>query len=112
MESDMTYSELQLPLLFQYNIKPNVFFTVGMELNASFADNSERTIYYGNGEIEQLKNPTGTTLNYTPMISIGFNVPNSSFIIEPVFKYYIKEYVIPMSNHYNYGLKITYNIRH
>ena len=66
--------------------------------------------YYGNGEIDQLENTTGVILNYAPMLSIGFIVPNSHFILEPLFKFYTKEYVVPMSNHYNYGFKITYNL--
>lgn len=110
MESSITYSELQVPLLFQYKLNSNVFFALGLELNTSFADKSERIIYYGNGDIEQLENTTGTLLNFAPMLSIGFIVPNSNFIIEPLFKYYIKEYLVPMSNQYNYGLKITYNL--
>lgn len=110
MESSISYSELQLPLLFQYKLNPKVFYTLGLELNTSFADKSERIIYYGNGAIDQLENTTGAILNYAPMLSIGFIVPNSNFIIEPLFKYNIKEYLIPMSNQYNYGLKITYNL--
>lgn len=110
IESSITHSELQLPLLFQYKLNPNVFYTLGLELNTSFADKSERMIYYGNGEIDQLEPKTGALLNYAPTLSLGFIVPDSNFIIEPFFKYNMKEYLIPMSNQYDYGLKITYNL--
>jgi len=110
MESSISYSEVQIPLLFQYKITPNVFFTLGLELNTSFADKSERTIYYGDGNVEQLENADGTTFNFSPTLSLGYIVPNSQFMIEPMFKYDLKEYIVPMSNHYNYGLKIIYNI--
>jgi hypothetical protein len=109
MESKVVFSELQLPLLFQYKIHPNLFFTLGLEVNAAVFDQSERIIYYGNGDIEQLSNQAEVSINFAPMISVGYVVPNSNLMIEPMFKYYTKSYIIAESHLFNYGVKVTYN---
>jgi hypothetical protein len=108
--SNINYSEIQLPLLFQYNINSNFFFTLGLELTTIFNDNSERVIFYGNGTTEEIKNNNIFQSNVGPLLSIGYQIPNSNFLIEPLLKYYLRDQIIVSSNQYNYGLKITYNL--
>ena len=114
LESKIAFSELQIPLIFKYEFKENKFFvTGGMEFIYPFANNSERVIYYGTGNTEKLSNSNNTkSVNLAPVISLGYNFTVSdklSISIEPMFKYYLKEYIIIESNLYNYGLKTTLN---
>lgn len=110
-ESNTKWSELHIPLVFQYTISKRFFVSLGLELTTFFADKSSRIIHYGNGTTYQLGNQSGMTMNYAPTFSIGYLVPltdNSSLSIEPLVKVYLKEYIIPLSGLYTYGLKVTY----
>lgn len=113
IESKVSFSELQIPLVFQYELKTNKFYIAGgLELIYRFLNNSERIIYYGNGAIAKLSNSNINGLNFAPELSFGYKLPVSdklSISIEPMFKYYLKEYIIIESNLYNYGLKTTLN---
>jgi len=113
IESKISFSEMQIPLLFQYELKENKFFIAGgIEITYPFSNNSERTIYYGNGNTEKITNSKTNSLNFAPVLSIGYKLPvskKSSVSVEPMFKYYLKEYVIIASHLYNYGLKVTFN---
>jgi hypothetical protein len=114
IKSNMSFSEIQIPLLFQYELKENRFFIAGgIEFIYPFSNNSERIIYYGNGNTEKLLNSTSNNLTIAPVLSIGYKLPVSdklSISIEPMFKYYVKEYVITASHLYNYGLRVTLNV--
>jgi hypothetical protein len=113
IESKISFSEIQIPLLFQYELKEHKFFVAGgIEMIYPFSNNSERIIYYGNGNTEKISNPKTNSLNFAPVLSIGYKLPVSdklSVSVEPMFKYYLKEYVIIASHLYNYGLKVTFN---
>ena len=109
IESKISYSEIQFPLLLQVKFNSGFFFAFGIELNGAFANNSKRTIYYGGGTTSELNNQSGMKLNYAAMFSLGYTIPNSSLSIEPMLKYYFKDYLIHESNQYNLGLRITYN---
>ncbi len=110
LESKISYSEVQLPVLLQVKFNPHFFTAVGFELNGAFADNSKRIIHLGNGTNTTLANKDGVMMNYALMISFGFIVPNTQLSIEPMLKYYFKEHIIPEAKHYTLGLKMTYNI--
>lgn len=110
IESNITYIEVQLPLLLQYNINSNFFFTAGLELTTAFADRSERVIFYGNGTTEDMQNNNKIGANVGPLITIGYEIPNSNLLLELLFKYYLRDQIIANSNQYNFGLKITYNL--
>jgi hypothetical protein len=111
VESKVGFSELQIPLVFQYELKENkIFIAGGMEITKPFANQSERTVYYGNGTTDVLSNPTQNGLNFAPVFSIGYLLPVTdqlSISIEPMFKYYLKTYIIAGSNLFNYGLRTT-----
>lgn len=111
IESKISYSELQMPLVFQYQLKENKYsISVGMEIIKPFANHSERIVYYGNGTTEVLSNPTQNSLNFAPVLSLGYLLPVTdqlSISIEPMLKYYLKDYIISGSNLMNYGLRTT-----
>ncbi|MEY4861047.1 MAG: hypothetical protein RL751_578 [Bacteroidota bacterium] len=111
LESKVSFSEFQIPLVFQYELKENkIFIAGGLECTLPFANHSERTVYYGNGTTEVLPNPTQNALNFAPVFSLGYLLPVSdqlSISIEPMFKYYLKTYIIEGSNLFNYGLRST-----
>ena len=111
LESEIAFSEIQLPFLIQYRPVPRFFVAGGVEFNAPFADRSHRIIYYGNGDVEELNNENIPVINYGPLISFGYRQPfgdHSSLLIEPMVKYYINEYLVPQSRLSNYGLRLTY----
>ena len=109
IESKIAFSELQFPLVFQYELKENkIFIAGGIEITKPFANQSERTVYYGNGTTDVLSNPTQNGLNFAPVLSLGYLLPVTdqlSISIEPMFKYYLKTYIIAGSNLFNYGLR-------
>jgi hypothetical protein len=111
VESKITFSEFQIPLVFQYELKENRFFIAGgMEITKPFANQSERIVYYGNGTTDFLPNPTQNGLNFAPVLSLGYLLPVTDQLcisIEPMFKYYLKTYIVAGSNLFNYGLKTT-----
>lgn len=113
VESNVSFFELQIPLIFHYYVKENTFFIGGgIEAIYPIVNNSVRTIYYGNGDVEILSNTTENGINVAPVISFGYKQPLSdrlSLSIEPMFKYYLLEYIIGESNLYNLGLKTTLN---
>jgi hypothetical protein len=111
VESNVSFSEFQIPLVFQYELKENkIFIAGGLECTIPFANQSERTVYYGNGTTDMLANPTQNGLNFAPVLSLGYLLPVTeqlSLSIEPMFKYYLKTYIIAGSNLFNYGLRTT-----
>ncbi len=111
VESNVSFSEFQIPLVFQYELKENkIIIAGGMEITKPFANQSERTVYYGNGTTDMLANPTENGLNFAPVLSLGYLLPVTdqlSISIEPMFKYYLKTYIIAGSNLFNYGLRTT-----
>lgn len=111
VESKIAFSELQFPLVLQYELKENkIFIAGGMEITQPFANQSERTVYYGNGTIEVLSNPSQNELNFAPVLSLGYLIPVTDQLcisIEPMFKYYLKTYIISGSNLFNYGLRTS-----
>jgi hypothetical protein len=111
IESKVTFSELQIPLVYQYELNKNKFFVAGgIELIYPFSNNSERTIFYGNGFTENLSKSTNNEINFAPVLSFGYLLPVSQKLklsIEPMVKFYLKEYIITESNLYNLGLKTT-----
>lgn len=113
IESNVSFFELQVPLIFHYYVKENKFFvTAGIEAIYPIANNSVRTIYYGNGDVEVLSKTTANGLNIAPIIGFGYKLRLSDRLrlsIEPMFKYYLMEYIIAESNLYNFGFKTTLN---
>jgi hypothetical protein len=111
IESKVSFRELQIPLVFQYELKENKFsISVGMEITQPITNQSERIVYYGNGTTDILPNPTQNGLNFAPVLSLGYLLPLTdqlSISIEPMFKYYLKDYIISGSNLMNYGLRTT-----
>lgn len=111
VESKITFSEFQIPLVFQYELKENKFFIAGgMEITKPFGNQSERIVYYGNGTTDFLPNPTQNGLNFAPVLSLGYLLPVTDQLcisIEPMFKYYLKTYIVAGSNLMNYGLRTT-----
>jgi hypothetical protein len=111
IESKVSFSEFQIPFVFQYELKENkILIAGGLECTRPFANQSERTVYYGNGTTEVLSNPTQNELNFAPVLSLGYLLPVTdqlSISIEPMFKYYLKTYIIAGSNLFNYGLRTT-----
>ncbi len=111
VESNVSFSEFQIPLVFQYELKENkIIIAGGMEITKPFANQSERTVYYGNGTTDMLANPTENGLNFAPVLSLVYLLPVTaqlSISIEPMFKYYLKTYIIAGSNLFNYGLRTT-----
>jgi hypothetical protein len=111
IESKIAFSELQFPLVFQYELKENkIFIAGGIEITKPFANQSERTVYYGNDTTDILSNPTQNGLNFAPVLSLGYLLPVTdqlSISIEPMFKYYLNTYIIAGSNLFNYGLSTT-----
>ena len=111
IESKIAFSELQFPLVFQYELKENkIFIAGGIEITKPFANQSECTVYYGNGTTDVLSNPTQNGLNFAPVLSLGYLLPVTdqlSISIEPMFKYYLNTYIISGSNLFNYGLRTS-----
>jgi|LauGreDrversion4_2_1035121.scaffolds.fasta_scaffold286393_2 hypothetical protein len=111
IESKIAFSELQFPLVFQYELKENkIFIAGGIEITKPFANQSERTVYYGNGTTDVLSNPTQNGLNFAPVLSLGYLLPVTdqlSISIEPMFKYYLNTYIISGSNLFYYGLRTS-----
>jgi hypothetical protein len=111
VESKISFRELQIPLVFQYELKENKFsVSVGMEITKPFANQSERIVYYGNGTTDILPNPTQNGLNFAPVLSLGYLHPVTDQLcisIEPMIKYYLKTYIVAGSNLVNYGLRTT-----
>jgi hypothetical protein len=108
MESKISFTELQLPLILQFQLgESNFFATAGIEITYPISNNSERIIYLGNGSIDKLGNFTKNSLNYAPQLSLGYNLPVSdkfSLTLEALIKYYMKAYIVPESHLINYGL--------
>jgi len=115
LESQVSFSEMQIPLIFNYELNnPEFFIAGGMEITYSFGNNSEKTIYYGSGDIEKLSSSNENGLNFAPVLSVGYKVPVSdkaSISIEPMFKYYLKEYISVYSHLYNVGLRTTFTFQ-
>ena len=114
IESKISFSELQLPLILLFQVKDSKFFiSTGMEVTYPISNNSERIIYYGNGSIDKLTGSNNySTLNFAPQLGFGYNIPAGKKLnvgIEALIKYYIKEYIIAESHLYNYGVKATLN---
>lgn len=111
VESKISFRELQIPLVFQYELKENKFsVSVGMEITKPFANQSERIVYYGNGTTDILPNPTQNGLNFAPVLSLGYLHPVTDQLcisIEPMIKYYLKTYIVAGSNLVNYGLRTS-----
>lgn len=106
----LKYSEIQLPLIYQFTRKSNFVLSAGIELNAAFANQSERTIYHTNGLVEHLEKPTIPRFNFTPTVGVGYTIlfsSNTSLTIEPTFKVYLKKFEFNDARLFNYGLKLT-----
>ena len=74
------------------------------------ANNSQRNIYFGNGSTQLMNSGNKMEANVGPLVSLGYQIPKTNFLLEPLFKYYLRDQIIANSNQYNYGLKITYNM--
>lgn len=115
IESNVKFSEFQVPFIFQHEIIENRFFiAAGIEINYQFSNNSLRIIYDPLGNTQKMVNLNENVLNFAPTLSIGYKVNVSdklSISIEPMLKYYLKEYIIINSHLYNYGLKTTFNFK-
>jgi hypothetical protein len=113
IETKMSFSEFQIPLILQHDFRDhNFFIAYGMEFIYTLANNTNRIIYYGNGDTEQFSKSEKRGFNLSPFFSLGYNIPitiNWNISIEPMFKYYLKEYIIFKSHLFNYGLRTTFH---
>jgi hypothetical protein len=113
IESDISFSEIQIPLLLKQKMSnPRFFFAGGLEITYPFSNHSEQMIYYGNGTQEKMSNSKDQFFNFAPVLSFGYSLPvsnKSSISIEPMFKYYVKEYLVLESRLCNYGLRVTFD---
>ena len=83
-----------------------------MELDYQKASNSDRTVYFGDGSTEKLSSSLDPIMNLSTIISVGYSYlffTRYEALIEPVFRYYFREYVVTGSNLYSVGLRITLN---
>lgn len=111
-ETKINFKELQLPFSIQYDLKKQLFIAGGIEFLYLFENNTEKILYYGNGTKETRTNNYFEQFNLAPTLSIGYNIPISdkfNVSIEPMFKYYLIEYIINESHLFNFGLRITVN---
>ncbi len=116
IESEISFKELQLPVVFKFQLKETKFFlATGMEFTYQISNTSNRIIYYGNGKIDKLSNENGhrTKLNFVPLVSFGYQfvcLQHFNISVEAMVKYYLKSYFEPNSNLYNYGLRFTFDL--
>jgi hypothetical protein len=113
IEGKIQFHEIHLPLLFQFKIYKNFHINVGLELSKAFADNSSRTIFYGNGEIEKMSSNNVLLFNGAPLLSVLYQIPlkNDAFVsIEPFCKLYARPYLFNDVGMYNFGLRLNYGI--
>jgi len=113
LEQRVSFGEMQLPVIFQFKFSKHFFIAGGIEFNAAFANTSKREIKNDLGSIYALSDTQNkSSVNLAPSLSIGYVLPisnKSELVIEPMFKFYLLEYIFPSSNLYNYGIKFTYN---
>jgi len=108
------YNEIQLPVLFQYEmIEDRFFVSAGTELIYAMPGNSERTIYYGNGTVEKSHIESYDRVNVCVSISSGYKfhfAGNLNLTVEPMFRYCLIPYPINDGVVYSFGLKTTLNM--
>lgn len=111
VESQVLINEFQLPIILQLSPgSSNLFFSVGFELAYQQGKNSEQTVYYGNGTIGPLGPPRDPIWNFSSTFGVGWQFPIADkwhLTLEPVVKYYFKEYVVVSSNMYSIGFRST-----
>jgi len=113
IESKIQFQEIQLPVSFQFKILNNFYFNVGLELSKAFADNSTRTLIYGNGDMEKLSSTNVLLFNGAPTLSVSYKIPlkNQTFLnIEPYYKLYARPYLFNDVGMYNFGLRLGFGI--
>lgn len=113
MKQHVTFSELQVPINFLFKLSKHFFIATGVDVNIAIAGKSERQIIKDNGEKYWLSDKKfGPLVNFSPMLSVGYDFAlseNTNLMIEPILKLYLREYIIPTTSLYNYGIRITYN---
>jgi hypothetical protein len=113
MEGKIQFHEVHVPITFQFKIYNNFHINVGLELSNAFADNSSRTVYYGNGTIENLEVNNVLLFNGAPLLSVLYQIPlkNEAFVsIEPYCKLYARPYLFNDVGMYNFGLRLNYGL--
>jgi Outer membrane protein beta-barrel domain len=114
MEQVYHYSEIQLPVLVQYELIDDRFFVAaGTEIVYAMPGKSERTIYYGNGTVEQMPITSTNQTNVSVLISGGYKfhlAHNLNLALEPMFRYCLIPYPINDGVVYSFGLKTTLNM--
>jgi hypothetical protein len=113
LESQLKYSVFHLPLILQFNPGGSRFFaTAGLAWDHQHSDNADRTIYYGSGDTDSLTAIQGPSPNFSAEATLGYKLAVSrsfELLIEPIFKFHFREYLISGSNLYNLGLRVTLN---
>jgi hypothetical protein len=111
IEGKIHFHEVHIPISFQFKIYDNFHINVGLELSKAFADNSTRTIYYGNGDVEKMESNNVLLFNGAPLLSVLYQFPlkNQAFVsIEPYGKLYARPYLFNDVGMYNFGLRLNY----
>ncbi len=106
--------EIQLPLIYQLEIKENkYFFTGGIEMSHPLYFKANREYFFGNGDYESQKinkNKTPILLNLQTSFGFRFKIAQTHHLaIEPIIKYYLNDLIIINSKIINFGLKTSYN---
>lgn len=111
IEGKIQFHEVHIPVSFQFKIYKNFHINVGLEISKAFADNSSRTIYYGNGDVEKMETNNVLLFNGAPLLSVLYQFPlkNQAFVsIEPYCKLYARPYLFNDVGMYNFGLRLNY----
>lgn len=111
---EMAFHEIQIPVLVHYKFSIPLFIGGGVELPLAFKAPSYRTF----NEIPS-EGYTTTRYDFTPplnaamQLSIGYQFQlkeKYSLMVEPVFRHYIRSFLVPNGNFYSAGLKMSFRM--
>ena len=113
LKSTIASHEFQLPLVLRYYLKGRrVFFAGGGEIEIRY-DDSDDFIMMSDGYVIKNGDIQGAEGNIGVLFSIGTTFPvgeRYSLTLEPLFRYYFFELMIPDTKMYNVGLRTTMSL--
>ena len=112
--TNFSYLQTNIPILIKVDVLPRKWFICsGLETSYFFKNDSKSTIHYGDGQKEKLSilnNPA--MINFAYVVSSGYIRDVSekySVMIQPMAKFYFKDYIIENSVLFSFGIKVSCN---
>lgn len=111
IESNVSFFAVHAPFLVQYNFRSRFFLSSGIAINYFFANRSKRTIFYGNGDVQENNIKSEKNLNFSCQFGIGYTFKKINLSIEFLNKYYLNKYPLYNANLYSIGSQVTYTLK-